>query len=104
MPECLAKMAWLLMSLRSREERCGQALGPASPPPLLLWPQRLTLHNVQDQAWVLVGMEEDHVAQRAICERWAQHGDVVLAEGRTVVGVSTQCRHSLPLPGSRQGA
>lgn len=63
MPERLAKMASVLMSLRSREEHCGQALGPASPPPPLLWPQRLTLHDVQDQTRVLVGMEKDHVTQ-----------------------------------------
>lgn len=35
-PECLAKMAWVLMSLRSGEECCGQALDPASSPTLLL--------------------------------------------------------------------
>lgn len=38
-PECLAKMAWVLMSLRSGEESCGQALDPASSPtPLLCGP------------------------------------------------------------------
>lgn len=80
-PVCLAKMACVLMSLRSGEERCGQAVDPASPPPLLPCdPLCLTLDNVQDQAWVLIGMEEDHVTQGAICERWAQHGDVVLEE------------------------
>lgn len=62
MPERLAKMAWVLMSLRSGEEHCGQAPDPASHPPRLLWPQHLTLHDVQDQTRVLVGMEKDHVA------------------------------------------
>lgn len=36
MPERLAKIACVLMSLRSGEEGCGQTVGPASPPPLLL--------------------------------------------------------------------
>lgn len=83
MPERLAKMACVLMSLRSGEENCDQAPGPASPPPRLLWPPHLTLHDVQDQARVLVGMEKDHVAQRAICECRAQYRDVVLGECRT---------------------
>lgn len=39
---------------------CGPSQ-PSSPAPL--WPQRLTLNNVQDQARVLIGMEEDHVPQ-----------------------------------------
>lgn len=82
MPERLAKMACVLMSRRSGGRRLWSVSGPSQPSsPAPLWPQRLTLNDVQDQARVLVGMEEDHVAQRAICERRAQHGDVVLAEG-----------------------
>lgn len=50
--------------------------------PAPLWSQCLTLHDVKHQARVLVGMEEDHVAQGAICECWAQHRYVVLGEGR----------------------
>lgn len=54
---------------------------PSSPAPLE--PQHLTFNDVQDQAWVLIGMEEDHVTQRAICECWAQHRDVVLGKSKT---------------------
>lgn len=39
---------------------------------------RLTLNNVQNKSWILVGMEVYHVANGSICERWTEHRDVIL--------------------------
>jgi len=83
MPVLLAKMACVLMSRRSGRRVLGSGYGPSQPSSPALWPQHLTLDNVQDQAGVLVGMEEDHVTQGAVSERWAQHRDVVLGDSKT---------------------
>lgn len=38
-------------------------------------------HNVNDQAWALVRVKVDHIAQRAVRQCWAKHWDIIL-QGR----------------------
>lgn len=37
-----------------------------------------TLHNVQDQSWVLIGMEVNHITQWTISEGGTKHRDIIL--------------------------
>jgi hypothetical protein len=33
---------------------------------------------VNDQSWVLVRVEIDHVSERAVCKGWTEDGDIIL--------------------------